>query len=141
MRVSSAKAKGRRAARELKLALLAAAPELTPYDIRETPSSVPGEDLWMSQAARARFPYSFEVKNTEKLGIFAAIEQCCGNAKKVDGVTPAVAFRRNGHPMWVAIPLEKFIELNSKDEKTNPSNSSNPQQEPWPRLPETPSTI
>ena len=72
MKTSSAKAKGRRAAAGLSEALLLSFPELGQDDIIVPPSSCTGEDLRLSPAARRVLPFSFEVKNQERLRQFSA---------------------------------------------------------------------
>lgn len=89
-------------------ALLKAFEVLEPDDIRSTSMGAPGEDLLLSPAARRLYPFSFECKNVEKINIWKAIDQARENA---GGHTPAVAFTKNKEVTYVAIPLEKFIEL------------------------------
>ena len=108
MKISSAKKKGRRILLELREAILRAFPELCFEDIVIMPTSVGGDDLKLSPAARRVFPFSVEGKNKENLGIFAAIEQAKSNA---NGRPPAVVFRRNHTEAWAAVPLTILINL------------------------------
>lgn len=108
MRPSSCKAKGRRAAEEARLALLSAAPALGEDDIRVVPSGVPGEDLWLSPAARAIYPFAMELKNVEKLNFWAAIRQAEEHARSTEYV-PLVVFRRNNEKLRVIVDFEKFL--------------------------------
>ena len=110
MKTRSAKAKGRRAASEVAAALLACAPDLHPDDIRVTPSSVPGEDLMLSAAARTRFPFAIEVKNCERLNIWSALEQARRHLKDETSV-PLLVFRRNHTDLHVALPFSDFLNL------------------------------
>lgn len=108
MKTSSCKAKGRRACAELKTQIINSFPELGVDDIVVTPSGVKGEDLTLSPFARSMVPFSFEVKNQERLSIWDAIKQ----AKKRGGQYPfAVAFTRNHSDINVVISLNSFLFL------------------------------
>lgn len=114
MKTKSAKAKGRRAASELRESLLEFAPELDEGDIAVTPSGTPGEDLWLSPKARGIYPYAFEVKNVEKLNVWEALDQAESHAEKAtDGMNraPALVFRRNRSKTYVAIELSEFLRV------------------------------
>ena len=107
MKTQSAKAKGRRAAQNLRLKLLLKFPELEPDDIRVTPSGVNGPDLQLSPKAQKLFPFNIEVKNQERLNIWAALKQCLNHGAKA----PLVAFTRNRDDMYVAIRLNDFLNV------------------------------
>jgi hypothetical protein len=107
MRTSSCKAKGRRLQQEVRDSLLSVS-KLHPDDIRSTPMGSSGEDIMLSPAARAKFPWSIECKNVEKLSIWSAIEQARANAKQN---VPVVVFTKNHEEPQVAIPFEYFIRL------------------------------
>lgn len=77
-------------------------------DVRSTSMGAGGEDILFSPAARRMYPYSVECKNTERLNIWKAIEQAKENAA---GYIPMVAFRKNHHEAWIAVPADKFMEL------------------------------
>lgn len=108
MRPQSAKAKGRRLQQELRDALLAAAPQLAPDDVQSRSMGAQGEDLMLSPAARAVYPFSFECKAQEKLNVWQALGQAAENAKTH---IPALVFKRNRSKTYVAIPLDDFIRL------------------------------
>jgi hypothetical protein len=108
MRPSSGKAKGRRACAETRRAMLTAAPELSEDDIRVVPSGVPGEDLWLSPAARAIYPFAMELKNVEKLNFWDAIKQAESHAKG-SGYIPVVVFRRNNEKLRIIVDFEQFL--------------------------------
>lgn len=109
MKSRSAKAKGRRIIEELREAILRAFPELQRDDILIQPTSVGGEDLKLSPAARMLFPFAVEGKNKESLNIWSAIAQAQANAK---GNPPAVVFRRNNmKEPWCCIPLPTLLNL------------------------------
>lgn len=108
MRARSAKAKGARFQKEVRDAILETFPTLHPDDVRSTAMGSPGEDILLSHAARTCFPYSVECKNVERLNIWEAINQAKENA---GAHTPLVAFKRNNHEPWVAIPMQEFMEI------------------------------
>ena len=110
MRTSSAKAKGRRACQELQELILRWFPDLTAKDVRVTPSGSTGEDIQLSEAAAKAFPYAVEVKNQERLNLWAAIAQAQEHSKKT-GLQPLLAFRRNRSEMFVVLRAEHFFEL------------------------------
>lgn len=110
MKSRSAKQKGRRAALETAQALLAAAPDLSPDDVRVVPSGVPGEDLWLSSKARGVYPFAVEVKNVEKLNFWDAIRQAEAHAKGTEYL-PVVVFRRNNEKLRVILDFEEFIKI------------------------------
>jgi len=111
MKAASAKAKGRRAAAELRAALLEFAPELSPDDIVVTPSGVQGEDLWVSPRAQEIYPIGWECKNQEALNIWAALDQAAGHVEHDADRVPAVAFKRNKMQLHVALRLRDFLKL------------------------------
>lgn len=108
MKTSSAKAKGRRAAQEVKALLLANAPSLEPDDIIVTPSGVTGEDLMLSPKARAIYPWSIECKNVEKLNIWQAIAQTEEHSKVY---TPILYFTRNRSDLYMCMKAEDFLKI------------------------------
>lgn len=108
MRPQSAKSKGRRFQQEIRDLILSIFPSLHPDDVRSTSMGAPGEDILLSHAARTVFPYSVECKNVEKLNIWEAIRQAEENAAHH---TPLVAFKRNNHETWIAVPADHFMEL------------------------------
>jgi hypothetical protein len=109
MRVSSAKAKGRRFQQLVCKLLLITGKGLEPDDIRSQSMGAPGEDVLFSPAARRQFPFSVECKNVEKLSIWSAIQQARENCKPE--YTPIVVFTRNHEHPQVAMPFEKFLEI------------------------------
>ena len=111
MKPNSGKAKGRRIVQELKAAILESFPHLQSDDIQLVPTSVGGEDLKLSPAARDCWPYSTECKNQEKLNIWAALKQAEGNSQ---GRPHNVVFRRNRTEPHVVLRLEDFLDLLAK---------------------------
>lgn len=95
MKPKSAKAKGRRLAKETKALILMLFPELTPDDVIVASSGQTGEDLIFSARARGLLPISIECKNVEALLTtkgWAALEQAEANSKDWP---PIVVFRKN----------------------------------------------
>lgn len=114
MKTSSAKAKGRRAAQELKEALLEWAPDLCSDDIVVTSAGDTGEDLKLSPRAREIYPYVVECKNVEKLNVHEAYEQAVEHWQKrgcKSGEFPILAFKRNKTDMKIVVSLEHFLKL------------------------------
>ena len=68
-----------------------------------------GEDVQLSPAARLCMPYSVECKNTERLAIWSALEQCRSNAPP--GTTPLVVFKRNRSETYAVIPWSHLVQL------------------------------
>jgi hypothetical protein len=91
--------------------------ELEPDDVRSTSMGASGPDLLFSPAARRLFPFDVEVKAVEKLNIWQAIEQARGHGQN----TPMVCFTKNSEKMFVALPMDKFLEIYKKalNEKDN----------------------
>ena len=110
MQIRSAKNKGRRAAAELRDALLNTFPELTENDIWVTPTGVNGSDLKLSAKALEILPYSFELKNQEQISIWKCLQQTKENAVK-ERQTPALVFRRNNELLHVVLTLNHFLDL------------------------------
>lgn len=129
MRPQSAKAKGRRLQQWVRDTLLTLCPALTPDDIRSTSMGAQGEDIQLSPAARAVYPYSIECKNVERLNIYDALDQAETNVRKYYFVDPnsktkitfshlripIVVFKRNKSKTYVALEFEEFLKLTRKD--------------------------
>lgn len=108
MRPQSAKAKGRKAAKEVKALILKLFPELMEDDVIVASSGQTGEDIILSARARGLLPVSFECKNVERLNIWEAIEQAEGNS---GNWIPIVAFRRNHSKLYAALELDQLLAL------------------------------
>ena len=113
MRISSAKAKGRRACKEVQELLYKHAPDLRPGDIEITSSGVIGEDLKLSPAAREKYPLVIECKNRQSLNIWKALKQAESHLKDQNQGVPVLFFKRNGSKLYVALDAEMFIKLNT----------------------------
>jgi len=107
MKTSSAKAKGRRLQQKFR-DLLIEKLDIHPEDIESRAMGSGGEDLIMARAARAKFPYSIECKNQEKLNIWAAWEQANGNKGLYE---PLVVIKKNGVRPLVVLDAENFLDM------------------------------
>ena len=109
MKTSSAKAKGRRFAQEIKdLLIKYAVTRIEDEDIVVTSSGDTGEDLKLSPRARSVYPVSIECKNQEKLNIWESLKQAESNA----GIyTPVLFFRRNRSKQYAVVEAETLIRL------------------------------
>lgn len=111
MRPSSSKAKGRRLQNKLVELLRQQFSELDPDDIKPAIMGESGVDIKLSPAAKKLIPWAFECKNVEKLNIWDALLQAEANACKE---APALVFTKNRKPIYVALTLEKFLEIIKK---------------------------
>ena len=107
MKTSSAKAKGRRLQQKFR-DLLIEKLDIHPEDIESRAMGSGGEDLIMARAARAKFPYSIECKNQEKLNIWSAWEQANGNKGLYE---PLVVIKKNGIRPLVVLDAENFLDM------------------------------
>lgn len=108
MKASSCKAKGRRAANEVKALIHDIFPELDDSDVFRERGGQIGEDIKFSSKAREILPISIEVKNVEALNIWKALEQCEDNAQ---GYIPVLFFRRNNSKLYAAIEADELMAL------------------------------
>jgi hypothetical protein len=109
VRVCSAKAKGRRLQQQVASDLQKLL-KMGESDIRSSPMSSGGCDVWLSKAARERLPFCIECKNREAFSIWSAIDQAEANAKQHD-LLPMVVFSKNRRSPWVAIPWKVMLDL------------------------------
>ena len=84
--------------------------DLRAEDVLSRSMGAQGTDLIMSEAAREIFPFAPEIKRTEKLNLYKAIEQAEDNGKK-EGLEPVVIFRRNNDKWRVILDFKKFVGL------------------------------
>jgi hypothetical protein len=118
MKPRSAKAKGRRLQQEVQQLILERfKPELEEDDIKVAIMGESGEDIKLSPLARRLFPYSVECKNVEKLNVWSAIEQAEENCK--DNTSALLVFKRNHSKTYIAMELDKFLDLTTPKNKTN----------------------
>ena len=108
MKTQSAKAKGRRLQQAIVKKILEKYPQLTENDVTSISMGKAGMDIELSEAARKKFPFAVEAKNTEKLNIWSAIDQANGSNRDL---TPLVIFKRNRSDIYVTLKLDDFMEL------------------------------
>jgi hypothetical protein len=90
---ASRKAKGRRLQQAVRQDLIDCL-GIDPGDILSTAMGQGGCDLYLSPAARERFPFGVECKHQEAIALPAWWKQCECNASKV-GLIPLLVFKRN----------------------------------------------
>lgn len=112
MKPQSCKAKGRKLQQELRDILISEL-GIDPLDIESTATGLSGCDLFLSAAARERFPFGAECKNTERLSIWEDLKQAKANAAK-EGLKPLLVFRKNNWPTHVVLELGDFLDLIKK---------------------------
>ena len=115
MKTQSAKAKGRKLQQWTRDRLIESL-RIHPEDIESRSMGAGGEDLIMSRAARASFPYSIECKNQEKINIWSAYEQASENC---GDYTPLVVLKRNNSKPLVLLDAETFIDLHKDNAKSH----------------------
>jgi hypothetical protein len=106
--VASRKAKGRILQQWLRDKLLETFAHLEPDDVRSTSMGASGEDLLLSPAARASFPFSVESKNVEKLNVWDAYEQAKANAGNHE---PLLVMKKARKKPLIVIDAEAFLSL------------------------------
>ena len=117
MKTSSAKAKGRKLQDLVRDSLRSAFMEiLETNDIKSQVMGISGEDIVLSPKAQKIIKYKFECKNTERLNIWSAIEQCEGHGK--ESLCPVIVFKKNRKDAYAAIPLNKLIILLKAERET-----------------------
>ena len=113
MKTQSCKAKGRRL-QQWVCGVLCRELELPPEDVRSCSMGCGGEDVQMSNGARAAFPYSVECKNRETHNIWQAYKQAQDTAhrnEKDNQLEPLVCIKRNKGKPLVVVDAEHFIGL------------------------------
>jgi hypothetical protein len=116
MKASSCKSKGRRLQQDVARSILRTFPHLQEDDVRSTSMGAGGEDVQLSAAARQCMPYSIECKNTERLALWSAIDQCEANTPA--GATPLIVFKRNRSKTYAVLPWEQFMVLQGQRENS-----------------------
>lgn len=109
MKPQSCKSKGRRLQQMIAKDLLEMFTHLNEDDIRSTSMGCGGEDVVLSQAARASIPFSFEAKNQERVNIWGAIAQAKTNTPA--DTDYAVVFKKNQQEAHVALSWKTFLKL------------------------------
>ena len=108
MKPQSAKAKGRNLQKWVREQLIERL-DIHPEDVESRSMGAGGEDLIMARAARQKFPFSVECKNTEKLNVWDAYDQACANCGDYE---PILIIKKNGRKPLVVLDAESFIRSN-----------------------------
>lgn len=107
MKPQSAKAKGRKL-QQLVIQKLIKELGIHEEDIENRSMGAGGEDVIMARAARDKFPFSVECKNTEKLAIWSALEQAEENS---GDYSPLVIFKRNRSEIYCAFKFDDLLAI------------------------------
>ena len=105
--VASAKAKGRSLQKRVRENLISQL-NIDPKDVLSTPMGLNGCDIYLSKAARDRFPYGVEAKNSEKLNFWNAWDQATRNANH-ESLIPVLVTHKNGSQVLATIRWEEFL--------------------------------
>ena len=115
MKAKSAKAKGRNLQnlvrdklRKVFIDSWTKVPKLEYDDIKSQTMGMGGEDIVLSPAAKNMIPYSFECKNTERLNLWASLEQCEGNCEDRH---PILIIKRNRSKVYAILEFDTFTKL------------------------------
>lgn len=109
MRPQSCKSKGRRLQQQVARSIADAFPHLREDDAVSTSMGAGGEDVRLSPLARAALPLSIECKCTEKLNVWASLEQAQKNTPT--DATPCLVFSRNRAPTYAVVPWRTLLAL------------------------------
>jgi len=105
--IASAKAKGRNLQKRVREDLINQL-GIDPKDVLSTPMGLNGCDIYLSKAARDKFPYGVEAKNTERLNFWSAWDQASRNATD-EGLCPILVVHKNGSHVLATIPWQEFL--------------------------------
>ena len=89
--------------------------DLPDADVMSNGMGQPGMDIQLSDRARKVFPFAIECKRQESLNIWQALKQAEANAR-IEGLIPAVAFKRNRSGTYVTLPWDAFLKLAAGDD-------------------------
>ena len=120
MKPQSAKAKGRRLQQETRQTLIEEL-DIHPEDIESRSMGAGGEDLIMARAARAKFPYSVECKNQEKVNVWKSYEQAKANCGDYE---PVLFMKKNNSKPLVVVDAEFFVNLFGEESEEGISEDS-----------------
>lgn len=112
---ASRKAKGRRLQQAVRQDLIDCL-GIDPGDILSTGMGQSGCDLYLSPAARERFPFGVECKAQERIALPEWWQQCTRNAA-AEGLTPLLVFRRNREDALAVLRWEDLLSLLRHDHR------------------------
>ena len=107
MKTQSGKAKGRRLQQWIMYQILDRFTGLKEDDVTSRSMGAGGEDVLLSPKARAKFPFSIEAKNTERLNLHKAYSQCVDNSKDLH--EPLLIVKKNHSKPLAVVDAEWFI--------------------------------
>ena len=107
MKPQSAKAKGRNLQKYVVEKLIEKL-GIHPEDIESRSMGAGGEDIIMSRAARDKFPFSVECKNTERLDLWDSLEQAPQNS---GDHCPLLIFKRNRSEVYCCLKLDDLLKI------------------------------
>jgi hypothetical protein len=110
---SSRKAKGRSLQNFIRDNIMSTFSELEFGDVKTSIMGESGIDIKLSPHARRIFPYGVECKNTEKINVWASINQCEENAAK-EKLIPLLVIKRNRTDPHIILKWDDFIKLIKK---------------------------
>lgn len=108
MKTQSGKAKGRRLQQWVMNQILDRFTGLKEDDVTSRSMGAGGEDVLLSPKARAKFPFSIECKNTERLNLHKAYNQCVENSKELH--EPLLIVKKNQAKPLAVVDAQWFIE-------------------------------
>ena len=107
MNTQSGKAKGRRLQQWVMNQILDRFTSLKDDDVTSRSMGCGGEDVLLSPKARAKFPFSVECKNTERLNLYKAYDQCIDKSNELN--EPLLIVKKNHHKPLAVVDAEYFI--------------------------------
>ncbi len=107
MKTRSAKNKGKLLQNLVRDKILETYPGLHKDDVKSTTMGEGGEDVQLSPAARALFPYSVECKSHKAFAVYKILEQAESHGK----YEPLVVLKANRKEPVVVIKLKEFFSL------------------------------
>lgn len=108
MKTSSCKAKGRNLQKYVRDRILSVFPSLTKDDCRSTSMGASGEDVQLSQAARALLPVSIECKSNARHAVYGLYEQAKVNARNYE---PILVIKQNNSKPLVVLDFDYWLTL------------------------------
>jgi hypothetical protein len=105
----SRKGKGREFQKDLRANLIATL-GIEEGDILSTAMGQSGCDLYLSPAAREKFPFGVEAKRQERISLPEWWEQCVRNAEK-EGLTPLLLMKQNRREALAVLRWEDLLTL------------------------------
>ena len=105
MNTQSAKAKGRKLQQWVRDTIISAC-KVKDDDVQSRSMGAAGEDIMLSPNARAKFPYSVECKNQERISIWKAYDQAGTNAGCHE---PLLIIKRNNSRALAVVDAQHFI--------------------------------